>query len=302
MDYGKVAVLMGGLSAEREVSLKSGKAVHEALLRQGIDAHDIDADRQVLNKLREDNYDRAFITLHGRWGEDGVIQGALEVLGISYTGSGVLASALCMDKLQCKYLWAGKGVMSPEFVELTDGIPLQDVAAGLGFPMFIKPACEGSSIGMSRADNLSQLETAFALARKYDDRVFAESCIEGMELTAAIVGKEDLPLIKIETPRDYYDFEAKYSATDTRYICPCGLPDAEEQRIQELARHIYQDLGCSGWGRVDFMRDDAGNNYVLEVNTIPGLTDHSLVPMAAKAAGIGFDELVVRILEESHDS
>lgn len=302
MDYGKVAILMGGLSAEREVSLKSGKAVHEALLRQGIDAHAIDADRQVLNKLGEDNYDRAFIMLHGPWGEDGVIQGALELIGLPYTGSGVLASALCMDKLQCKYLWAGKGVMSPEFIELTDGIQLEDVADGLGFPMFIKPACEGSSIGMSRVGDLPQLETAFELARKYDNRVFAERCIEGMELTAAIVGKADLPLIKIETPRNYYDFEAKYSATDTRYICPCGLPDEEERRIQELARQIYQDLGCSGWGRVDFMRDAAGNNYVLEVNTIPGMTDHSLVPMAAKAAGISFDELVTLILEEAHGS
>jgi D-alanine-D-alanine ligase len=297
--FGKVAVLMGGLSAEREVSLKSGTAVLEALKRQGVDAHGIDAGIDVLEGLARGRFDRAFIALHGRWGEDGVIQGALQVLGLPYTGSDVLGSALGMDKLRCKRLWMGCGIPTPDYEVLHAGADPGKVIDRLGLPLFVKPAREGSSIGISRVESRAALKEAWQKAAGYDADVLVERCIVGMELTAAILGDTELPLIRLETPRTFYDYEAKYLLDTTRYICPCGLPEAEERRLQKLARAAFDAVGCSGWGRVDIMCDRQGSPYVLEVNTVPGMTDHSLVPMAARHAGMEFDALCLRILETS---
>jgi len=296
-NFGKVAVLMGGPSAEREVSLKSGNAVLAALKRQGVDAHGMDADKSTLRHLEDGKFDRVFIALHGRWGEDGVIQGALEVLDMPYTGSGVLGSALAMDKLRSKYLWSASGVPTPEYVVLESATDLGRVAAKLGLPVFVKPVREGSSLGISKAKTENELKAAWEMAAKYDDKVIAERFIDGAELTCAIIGDRALPLIRIETDREFYDYEAKYILDSTRYLCPCGLPAAQEREIQDLARRAFETLACSGWGRVDFMLDKAGRAYTLEVNTVPGMTDHSLVPKAAKQAGLDFDELVLRILE-----
>ena len=296
-NFGKVAVLMGGPSAEREVSLKSGNAVLAALKRSGIDAHGIDADKSTLRRLEDGGFDRVFIVLHGRWGEDGVIQGALEVLDIPYTGSGVLGSALGMDKLRSKYLWSATGVPTPEYVMLESGIDLGKVAAKLGLPVFVKPVREGSSLGISKAKTVAELKLAWETAAKYDDQVIAERFIDGAELTCGILGGLALPLIRIETDREFYDYEAKYILDTTRYLCPCGLTADQECAIQTLAQRAFDALGCSGWGRVDFMLDKTGQAYALEVNTVPGMTDHSLVPKAAKQAGMDFDQLVLRILE-----
>lgn len=296
-NFGKVAVLMGGPSAEREVSLKSGNAVLAALKRQDVDAHGIDADKSTLRLLEDGGFDRVFIVLHGRWGEDGVIQGALEVLDIPYTGSGVLGSALGMDKLRSKYLWSAAGIPTPEYAMLEPGIDLGKVAAKLGLPIFVKPAREGSSLGISKAKTVAELKAAWETAAKYDDQVIAERFIDGAELTCGILGDRALPLIRIETDREFYDYEAKYILDTTRYLCPCGLPADRERAIQALAQRAFDALGCSGWGRVDFMLDKAGQIYALEVNTVPGMTDHSLVPKAAKQAGVDFDQLVLRILE-----
>jgi D-alanine-D-alanine ligase len=302
-NYGKVVVLMGGPSAEREVSLKSGAAVLAALKRRGVDAHGLDVGPDVLTRLAAGKYHRAFIALHGRLGEDGVIQGALEVLGLPYTGSGVLGSALGMDKRRCKHLWSATGVPTPEFVVLEAGGDFARAGARLGFPVFVKPACEGSSIGVSKVRRAEELPAAWEKAAKYDACVLAERFIDGPEITAALLGDRVLPLIRIETPREFYDYEAKYLTDDTRYVCPSGLDAAAEKKAQQLARAAFEALGCSGWGRVDFMLDKGGHPYVLEVNTVPGMTDHSLVPKAARAAGIEFEELVLRILETSfsHD-
>ena len=297
--YGKVAVLMGGLSAEREVSLKSGGAVLAALQKRGVDAHGIDAGKDVMQILERGRYDRAFIALHGRWGEDGVIQGALEVLGIPYTGSGVLGSALGMDKLRCKLLWAGCGIPTPDYAAYTGNKQLEAMAARLGFPLFVKPAHEGSSIGIGKATTLEELRRACEHAAQFDSTVLIERCIVGQELTAGLLGDTELPLIRLETPRAFYDYEAKYLLDSTRYLCPSGLDAEQERKIQKIARQAFDSVGCSGWGRVDFMLDRLGSPYVLEVNTVPGMTDHSLVPMAAKHAGLSFDELVLRILETS---
>ena len=299
---GKVAVLMGGLSAEREVSLKSGGAVLAALRKQGVDAHAIDAGKDVLQVLARGQYTRAFVALHGRGGEDGVIQGALEVLGIPYTGSGVLGSALGMDKLRCKQLWVGCGIPTPEFAVYTDEQELAAIAGRLNFPLFVKPAHEGSSIGIGKATSLAELSRACAEAARYDRSVLIERCIVGSELTAGILGERELPLIRLETPRTFYDYEAKYLLDSTRYLCPSGLTDEQERRVQALARRAFESVGCRGWGRVDFMLDGAGNPYVLEVNTVPGMTDHSLVPMAARHAGLSFEQLVMRILELSMEN
>ena len=297
--YGKVAVLMGGLSAEREVSLKSGGAVLAALQKRGVDAHGIDAGKDVMQILERGRYDRVFIALHGRWGEDGVIQGALEVLGIPYTGSGVLGSALGMDKLRCKLLWAGCGIPTPDYAVYTGNKQLEAMAARLGFPLFVKPAHEGSSIGIGKATTLEELRRACEHAAQFDSTVLIERCIVGQELTAGLLGDTELPLIRLETPRAFYDYEAKYLLDSTRYLCPSGLDAEQERKIQKIARQAFDSVGCSGWGRVDFMLDQLGTPYVLEVNTVPGMTDHSLVPMAAKHAGLSFDELVLRILETS---
>lgn len=297
--FGRVAVLLGGDSAEREVSLKSGAAVQAALVRRGVDAHAVDARGDVLRRLADGGYDRVFIALHGRGGEDGVMQGALEALGLPYTGSGVLGSALGMDKLRSKWLWRSVGLDVPAFA-LVDG--RSDAAAlvdELGLPLMIKPAREGSSLGVSKVTAADQLAAAIAAARALDDSVLAERYIAGGEYTCAILGRDALPAIRIETPRAFYDYEAKYYADDTRYLCPCGLAPDAERALQALALRAFDALGCRGWGRVDFMIDGDGRPWLIEVNTVPGMTDHSLVPMAARAAGIDFDELVWRILETS---
>lgn len=295
-DFGKVAVMFGGRSAERAVSLKSGAMVLAALTSRGVDAHPFDPMEQSLGQLAAQDFDRAFIALHGGHGEDGTMQGALEVLGIPYTGSGVLACALAMDKWRTKLLWQSAGVPTPAFVMLEADSDFDAVVAKLGLPIMVKPANEGSSIGMSKVRSAAELRDAYELAAKYDPLVMAEAFIEGIELTAAIVGEETLPLIKLETTRDFYDYEAKYIADDTRYILPCGLSAQEEAAIQKASLHAFRVLGCSGWGRVDVMLDAQGRPYFLEVNTAPGMTDHSLVPMAARHAGVSYEELCVRIL------
>jgi len=298
--FGKVAVLMGGPSAEREISLKSGTMVLDALRRKGVDAHAFDPRDQGIEQLIAQKFDRAFIALHGRFGEDGTVQGTLEYLGIPYTGSGVMASGLAMDKWRTKLLWQAAGIPTAPYELLTPRTDFPGVVARLGLPLMVKPAREGSSIGMSKVTTLEKLQPAFELAVRYDDSIIAERFIEGIELTAGILDDEPLPLIKLETPRVFYDYEAKYSADDTRYICPCGLPEPRERAIQEQALASFRLLGCAGWGRVDLMLSNAGTPAFLEVNTVPGMTDHSLVPMAARARGMSFEDLVLRILESAH--
>jgi len=298
--FGRVAVLMGGRSAEREISLMSGRAVHAALLQRGVDAQVVDAGEDVWQQLHRD-FDRVFIILHGRGGEDGVIQGALETLGLPYTGSGVLGSALGMDKLRSKWLWQALGLAVPDFVVIHAATKPDELVTTLGLPLMIKPSREGSSLGISKVTEASQLPAALAAARQLDDCVIAERFIQGGEYTCAILGREALPMIRIETPRDFYDYQAKYFAADTRYHCPCGLERAHEVELQRLALRAFEVLGCHGWGRVDFMVDDEGRPWLIEVNTVPGMTDHSLVPMAARQAGLSFEDLVWRILEESLD-
>lgn len=295
--FGRVALLLGGQSAEREISLKSGAAVLAALRRRGVEVEPIDPDRQVLGRLAG-RFDRVFIMLHGRGGEDGQIQGALETLGLPYTGSGVLGSALGMDKYRCKLAWQGAGLPTAEFALLRGEADLPRAAA-LGFPLMIKPAHEGSSIGMARVDDADQLAVAWGQAARFDALVLAERWISGPEFTCALLGGEALPLIRLETPRAFYDYQAKYFANDTRYLCPCGLSAEAEGRLQALALAAFETVGACGWGRVDLMLDGADNPYLLEINTVPGMTDHSLVPMAARARGIDFDELAWRILETS---
>ena len=297
--YGRVAVLLGGPTAEREVSLKSGAMILEALLERGIDAYAVDADANVLARLEETGADRAFIALHGPWGENGVIQGALETAQIPYTGSGVLGCALSMDKIRSKQLWMGTGIPTPDFVELKDAESLRTALDRLQLPLFVKPVHEGSSIGVTRVDSGDALERAWGDARKLDGEVMAEVCVQGAELTIAILHDWALPTIRLETPRAFYDYEAKYLSDATRYLCPCGLPEELEAALQTQAVRAFQLLGCTGWGRVDLMLDENMEPYFLEVNTVPGMTDHSLVPMAAREAGMGFPELVERILETS---
>ncbi|HCV13155.1 MAG TPA: D-alanine--D-alanine ligase [Candidatus Accumulibacter sp.] len=295
-DFGKVAVLFGGRSAEREVSLSSGARVLAALQRQGVDAQAFDPATRRLEELTA--FDRAFIALHGRYGEDGTIQGALELMGVPYTGSGVMASALGMDKWRSKLLWQAAGLPIPDYVVLEAGSDFARVEAELGLPLFVKPACEGSSIGISKVRQAGQLGAAHAAAARHDPLVLAERAILGGEYTAAILGDEALPIIKIEPGSDFYDYEAKYFRDDTVYRCPCGLPEERERELRALALKAFRVLGGRGWGRVDFLMDEAcgGRAYLLEVNTSPGMTDHSLVPMAARVAGISYDELVLRVL------
>ena len=297
MNFGKVAVLYGGKSAEREVSLKSGGMVLAALRKKGVDAHPFDPKDRDLQDLVRERFARVFIALHGRFGEDGTVQGVLEWLGIPYTGSGVLASALAMDKLRTKRLWAAEGLPSARYEVLDKTSDLKAVAKRLGTPLFVKPANEGSSVGMSKVRKGADLEEAFALAVNYDPVVLAEKFIDGPELTVAILGEQVLPIIRIETPREFYDYEAKYIADDTRYLIPCGLPARKEKELQALSLKAFRALGCRGWGRVDLMLDKRGRPFLLEVNTSPGMTDHSLVPMAARAVGISYEDLCVKVLE-----
>lgn len=297
-DFGKVAVLFGGRSAEREVSLNSGSRVLAALQRQGVDAQAFDPAARKLDELAA--FDRVFIALHGRYGEDGTIQGALELMQIPYTGSGVMASALGMDKWRTKLLWQAVGLPIPEYVMLDKDSDFAAVERQLGLPIFVKPDCEGSSIGVTMVKQAGALEAAYRVAAEHDPVVLAERGITGGEYTVGIIGEGDnmqaLPIIKIEPATEFYDYEAKYLRDDTAYRCPCGLPEAREMELRAQALEAFRALGCRGWGRVDFLMDEQGNAYFLEVNTAPGMTDHSLVPMAARVAGIPYDELVVRVL------
>lgn len=299
--FGRVAVLMGGAAAEREVSLNSGRAVLQALLNRGVDAVGLDVGARPVQPLLEQAFDRVFNIIHGRGGEDGVLQGALESLGIPYTGSGVLASALAMDKLRTKLCWIGAGLPTPRWMAVRSEVDLAACAADLGFPVIVKPAAEGSSIGMSRAENPLELREAWQRASQYNCAVFAEAWITGAEYTAAVLQGEPLPLIRLETPNAFYDFDAKYRAATTRYHCPCELDTETETRLQALAVRACETLGVSGWGRVDMLVDANGAPWLIEANTVPGMTDHSLVPMAARAVGLDFDELVWRILETSFE-
>ena len=298
--FGKVAVLFGGKSAEREVSLKSGTAVLAALQRSGVDAHAFDPATRNLQALRDEGYERAFIALHGRFGEDGTVQGALELLGIPYTGSGVLASALGMDKWRTKLVWQAAQLPVPKYALLDAHSDWAGVAQQLGLPLFVKPANEGSSVGISKVKTAGELHGAYQTAVKHDRLVIAESFIGGGEYTVAILGEQALPVIKIEPANEFYDYEAKYLRDDTVYLCPCGLGAAQEAEMQHLAKQAFALIGGHGWGRVDFLMDEAGRPYLLEVNTSPGMTDHSLVPMAARRAGISFEQLVVKVLELAH--
>jgi len=297
--FGKVAVLMGGNSAEREISLLSGNAVFAALQRQGVNGVAIDMqDEAGFQQLQNGGFDRVLIMLHGRNGEDGKIQGALEFLGLSYTGSGVLASALAMDKVRTKLLWQRLGLDTPPFVQLGPESDWQQVINELG-TAFVKPVKEGSSIGISKASNRAELEEAFHKANVYDDVVIAESFVDGPEFTVGILGDQVLPVVGMQAIGEFYDYNAKYLSDDTRYFCPCGLDAKTESQLAAMAKRAYDAVGCRGWGRVDAMCDSNGKFWLLEVNTVPGMTDHSLVPMAAKQAGIDFDELVLRILASS---
>lgn len=299
-DFGRVAVLYGGQSSERAVSLHSGRAVYDALVRQNVDAFLIDVDDGIVARLLNEKIDRVFIALHGPGGEDGRIQALLEYLRLPYTGSGVQASSLAMDKWRTKQIFTAAGISTPEYRALTAD-NLDSVVAEIGAALMVKPAHEGSSIGMSKVASRAELDEAYRQAVKYDRSVFAEQVIVGAEYTVAVLGSEALPAIRLETDHEFYDYDAKYLANDTRYLCPCGLSAADEARLAQLAVDAFEALGCSGWGRVDFMADAEGQFYTLEVNTVPGMTDHSLVPMAAKAKGLSFDELVVRILMQTAD-
>jgi len=299
-EFGKVAVLLGGQSAEREISLMSGRGVLDALRAKGIDAHAFDPAERDLFDLKRDGFARCFIALHGRGGEDGTLQGALEVLGLPYTGSGVLGSALAMDKARAKLVWQGRALPTPAY-ELLNGVgDIRGVAGRLGLPLVVKPVKEGSSLGLTKVRAAGELEEAYALAIKYDNVVMAEKFVEGPEYTASIVGDRALPLIRIEAPQGNYDYQNKYFTDDTKYICPCELPASKEDALKALALESFEVLGCTGWGRIDLMLDANGDPWLLEVNTSPGMTGHSLVPMAARAVGISYEDLCVRILEGAH--
>ena len=299
MDFGKVAVMMGGKSAEREVSLKSGAAVLAALRASGVDAHGFDPRDKALEALHAEGFKRVFIALHGRGGEDGTLQGALDLLSIPYTGSGVLASALAMDKWRSKLVWQASGLPVPDFVVLDAASDFAAIEARLGLPLFVKPANEGSSIGISKVKQAGELRAAYELAARYDSCVIAEKYLAGGEFTVGILTGQALPVIRIVPATEFYDYDAKYLRDDTEYRIPSGLGEKSEAEMRDLALRAYAVLGGRGWGRMDLMLDAAGRIYCLEANTAPGMTDHSLVPMAARAAGIEFPQLVLKLLEEA---
>jgi D-alanine-D-alanine ligase len=298
-EFGRVAVLFGGDSSEREISLLSGNAVLASLKRSKVDAHAFDPRDKPLTRLLEERFDRVWIALHGPGGEDGTLQGALEYLGVPYTGSGVMGSAIGMDKLRTKRLAQASGVATSPFVVLTGPQDFDPAVEKLGLPMIVKPATQGSSVGMTKVEKAADLPAAYAAAAKTDRIVFAESWIVGGEYTVSILQGRALPSIRIETSRSFYDYEAKYFRDDTKYHCPSGLSSPAEQHLANLALATFDAAGAEGWGRVDFMMDAAGRPLLLEFNTIPGMTDHSLVPMAARVAGMDFDQLVWRVLETS---
>ena len=297
---GKVAVLMGGKSAEREISLMSGDNVLAGLRRKGVDAHAFDPAQRPVFEIKSSGYARAFNVLHGRYGEDGTVQGALESMEIPYTGSGVMASALCLDKLRTKLIWLATGIPTPRHAVLTAASDWAAVVKHVGLPLIVKPAREGSSLGLTKVTSIEKIEGAYEIAANFDTLVLAEEFIAGRELTAAFLADRALPLIRIEAPQGNYDYQHKYFSDDTRYHCPCGLPAAQEKALQALVMRAADVLGCSGWGRADLMLRDDGQAFLLEMNTIPGMTGHSLVPIAARAAGIEFDDLVLKILESAH--
>jgi D-alanine-D-alanine ligase len=296
-DFGKVAVLLGGRSAEREVSLMSGTAVLEALQRQGVDAHAFDTGTQALTDLADEQFDCAFIALHGRYGEDGTIQGALDLMGVPYTGSGVMACALAMDKWRTKLVWRASGIPTPRFEMLDTESNFMATADSLGLPLIVKPVREGSTIGLTKVSSAKAVAGAYREAAKHDSMVLAEQFVDGPELTTAILDDEALPLVRIEAPDGNYDYDAKYFSNETRYFCPADVDAGLEDRVKRISVDAFRILGCKGWGRVDVMIDADGEPWVLEANTVPGMTGHSLVPMAAKVAGLSFDQLVIRILE-----
>ena len=298
-EFGRVAVLMGGSAAEREISLRSGNAVYQALKNRGVDAVAIDVTGSPIAALSGIQADRVFNIIHGRGGEDGILQAVLDIMGLSYTGSGVMASALSMDKLRTKLCWQGMGLSTPRWFVLENEEAIDDCIAHLGFPVIVKPAQEGSSIGMSKAENREELISALKLAQQYHCDVYAEQWVRGKEYTVGVLAGEALPAIRLETPNTFYDFDAKYCANTTQYHCPCGLSPEREQQLQAVALKACKGLNVEGWARVDVFIDDNDCSQLIEVNTVPGMTDHSLVPMAAKAAGVDFDELVWRILETS---
>ncbi|MDH1442351.1 D-alanine--D-alanine ligase [Pseudomonas sp. GD03721] len=297
--FGRVAVLFGGKSAEREVSLKSGNAVLSALQAAGVDAFGIDVGDDFLQRLNSEKIDRAFIVLHGRGGEDGSMQGLLECAGIPYTGSGILASALAMDKLRTKQVWHSLGLPTPRHAVLTSQADCEAAAAELGFPLIVKPAHEGSSIGMAKVDSVEALLKAWQDAACYDSQVLVEQWIAGPEYTIAVLRGQVLPPIGLGTPHTFYDYDAKYLADDTQYRIPCGLSAEKEAELKELTARACEAVGTQGWARADVMQDASGQFWLLEVNTVPGMTDHSLVPMAARAAGLDFQQLVLAILADS---
>ncbi len=297
--FGKVAVLMGGPSSEREISLKSGAAILNALTETRVDATGIDVSGDVFERLRAGNFDRAFIALHGFLGEDGCIQGGLDVIGMPYSGSGVLASSICMNKWMTKQIWLGQGIPTPGFRVLKDSVDPDALAEELGLPMIFKPALQGSSIGITKVRAKEEITAAWKHARNFGDAVIAEKWIDGQEYTVAVVGNHALPVICLETPRVFYDFDAKYQSGDTQYHCPCGLSAAQETSIKEQVLQAFAATAATGWGRIDLVLDSNGQPWFLEINTVPGMTDHSLVPMAAKAEGMDFNELVIKILETS---
>jgi len=294
--FGKVAVLMGGLSAEREISLLSGNAVLAALKSKGIDAHGIDVNENVINELVSKNYQRVFIVLHGRGGEDGTMQGLLELMSVPYTGSGVMASSLAMDKLKTKQIWLAMSLPTPDFCIIDSEQSCKQALDRLSLPLIVKPVLEGSSIGMSKVECEEELIPAWQKAQQCGGTVIAESWVEGDEYTAAVIDDQVLPMIKLKTAHKFYDYEAKYEAIDTQYICPCGLSEQQEAKFAELTMQAFNAVGASAWGRVDFMVDKNNQPWLIEVNTVPGMTGHSLVPMAAKQAGLSFEDLAVQIL------
>lgn len=298
-DFGRVAVLLGGHSSERDVSLRSGRAVLQALRAKKVEAEGWDPSEKPITELASAGFDRTWNALHGPGGEDGAIQGALLWMDIPFTGSGVAASALAMDKVRSKHVFAANGIPTPAYAFVERTADARRVAEELGFPLVIKPACQGSSIGMSKASNLAELEAAIELALDYDSMVLVEREIAGEEVTVSVLQGQALPSIRIETPHEFYDYRAKYESTSTRYVCPASEQAVREERYAELALDAFDALGCSGWGRVDFMHEADKDPQVIEVNTVPGMTDHSLVPMAASAAGIDFPTLCWRVLETS---
>jgi D-alanine-D-alanine ligase len=301
MNFGKVAVLMGGTSAEREISLMSGNGVLKALRSKGVDAQPFDPKERDVFGLKKEGFARCFIALHGRGGEDGTIQGALEMLGIPYTGSGVMGSAIGMDKWRTKMVWIADKLPTPRYRILTGKEDWKAVARELKLPLIVKPANEGSTLGLTKVTSVKQLPEAYELAaKKYRDIALAEQFIAGPEYTASVLGEEALPLIRIEAPKGNYDYQNKYFTDDTKYHCPSGLPAKKEKELQALTLRAFRAVGCRGWGRVDIMLDKRGKPWLLEVNTSPGMTGHSLVPMAAKAVGIPYEDLCVRILEMAH--